>query len=318
MIPSPLIPALASAADSALNNVLRTGALSWGQRQPTGEVGFVAAAVLGGVPDIAAAWQPILQKAGFGVTLSGVFCHQSPQATFTDSAGNLVSCELADLLIVVDDFTGGRQGQRWAVLVQATMAATGGGQSLTSSGDLRQLDLLSRWPPFTLPAGFAAAPRDFASCAYAGATLDCGRYGLIDAQPRPLWHQQAPAATMPPGGPELGTFIARMLETGQVGYGREATGHGDDWSQTVHELMTVTYANMFNYAQGFPGPRPRGHSALVAFADASTPAIRLRWHSGELTPSGGRPEQPRDEAPGEGISLLRIAVHKGHEEHRLG
>ena len=47
MIPSHLIAHLASAADAAIDNVLRVGAR--GQAMPSGEVGFVAAVVLGGV-----------------------------------------------------------------------------------------------------------------------------------------------------------------------------------------------------------------------------------------------------------------------------
>lgn len=315
MIPSHLIPALASAADAALGASLRNGAP--GQATPTGEVGFVAAVVVGGVYNLAAAWRPILRPAGFSLQVSGVFCHQSPQVTFTNSHGQVGSCELADLLVVVDDITGYGAGRRWAVLIQAKMAASGGGQTLSGARDLRQLDLFSYWPTFTLPPTFSAGVRDFATCNHAGSPFDAGRYGLIARQPSPLWHQQGPAAAMPPGGDELGTFLARMVETGQVGFGREATGLADDWSRTVDELMTRTYASAFNYAAGFPGSQNRGHSAMafatpVALAPFGWPGWLFERVHGP-PPSGGRPDERLEEEPATGISVLQIGIGRTDE-----
>jgi hypothetical protein len=155
MLPSSLIPSLESAADAAINGVLRTGAVAAKQKVPTGEVGFVAAFVLGAVPDIARAWRPIIKPHGYSIQMTGVFCHQTPMASFTDTSGVARTCELADLLVVVDDMTSGAATIRWAVLVQAKMAKKRGGQTLTQQGDLIQLDLLANWPNFTLPSGFA-------------------------------------------------------------------------------------------------------------------------------------------------------------------
>jgi hypothetical protein len=317
MIPSSLIPRLASAADTALRPVLKTGAVAHGQTTPTGEVGFVAAAVLGGVPAIAGAWRPILGPAGYKLRVNGVFCHQTPQATFSDTSGVSRTCELADLLVVIDDLTGGSQNRRWATLIQAKMAASSGGKTITQAMDLRQLDLYTRWPSFTLPAGYHPAPRDFSTCSYAGLAFDCGRYGLIDGQPNPLWHQQSPALAMPAGGLELGAFLAHMVEAGQTGFGREATGTSDDWSRTVEELMTVAYANVFNYAAGFSGPRSRGHTAIafsVSDLEQSPEHVFQIIFGGEPPPSGGRPEQPDDFAPdGGAVSVLRIGIAREGE-----
>ena len=306
MIPNHLIASLATAADTAICNVLRVGAP--GQNSPTGEVGFVAAVVLGGVCDIANAWRPLLSPHGLSLKMSGVFCHQTPKATFTDNQGIVVSCELADLLVVVEEYRGGRLGRRWAALVQAKMAAPGGGQTLTQPGDLRQLDLMSRWPSFTLPKNFAPSARDFATCTKAGTTLDCGRYGIIDGQPNPDWYQQAPAATMPAGGDRLGSFLAHMVETGQVGYGREATGLGDDWSRTVDELMTQTYSQLFNYAAGFSGQKHRGRSAFAMAMSSPYYPIFPYFYADESPPSGGRLDEPGDDERPTGISVLRIAI----------
>jgi len=147
----------------------------------------------------------------------------TPKVDFIDAAGSSQRCELADLLVVVDDLTGATPGPRWAVLVQAKMAAADGGQILTRPGDLVQLELLSTWRKFTLPPTFSLSSRDFSTCGHAGSALDCGWYGLIDPQPAPAWRQQPPAASMPAGGMELGSFLAHMVESGQTGYGPEAT-----------------------------------------------------------------------------------------------
>jgi hypothetical protein len=306
MIPSTLTPSLEKAANAEINKILRTGATSVRQKKPTGEVGFVAAFVLGAVPGIASAWRPLLKPHGLSLKMSGVFCHQTPRASFTDSSGAARTCELADLLLVVDDLTTGTTTTRWAVLIQAKMAAASGGCSLTTGGDLTQLDLLSKWPGFTLPTTFAAGKRDFWTCTHAGSTIECGRYGLIDGQPNPTWHQQAPAAVMPAGGDELGTFIARMVEC-RSGYGREATGLSDDWSRTVDELMRVTAGLAFTYSAGLKGSHPRGNSSLALVASAGDPLYSMLWASAP-PPSGGRPETPLDEPPSEGINLVHIGI----------
>ncbi len=306
MLPSSLTPSLESAADAAINNVLRTGAVAVNQKVPTGEVGFVAAFVLGAVPDIARAWRSILNPHGYSIRMTGVFCHQTPRASFTDTSGAPRTCELADLLVVADDLTSGSATTRWAVLVQAKMANANGGQTLSQQGDLTQLDLLSNWPAFSLPSGFAPGPRDFATCRHAGSAIECGRYGLIDGQPNPLWHQQAPAQSMPAGGDQLGTFIARMLE-GRSGYGREATGTADDWSRTVDELLKVTAGLAFTYAAGLKGSHPRGNSAVALVSAPDSPTFGpAQWRSGP-PPTGDGSERPVD-GPSEGINLVHIGL----------
>ena len=312
MIPPNLIPQLGAAANPAVKSSLKIGAARFRQNTPTGEVGFVAAFVLGAVPDIAAAWRPILRPHGYSVKMTSVFCHQTPRASFTDSAGAQRSCELADLLIVVDDYTKTKPGQRWAALIQAKMAKSGGGQTLSGQGDRTQFDLMSNWPSFTLPSAFAPGRRDFKICPHPGSALDCGRYGLIEPQPNPRWQQYAPALSMPPGGQELGTFIAHMVEQGQTGYGREATGSRDDWSRTVDELLTITAAQTFTYKTGFRTPQSRGHSAIARmFAMPVQPPPQPRAPSGGSAgmapPSGGKTDVRFDGEP-EGVSVLRIEI----------
>jgi hypothetical protein len=307
VVPSALITALAAAADTEVDRALRHGAGAFKQKQPTGEVGFVAAFVLGAVPEIAQVWRPILRPAGLSVKMTGVFVHQSPYVDFDDYAGVPRTCELADLLVVADDLTASGSGRRMATLVQAKIADPGGGVALSDQGDLNQLDLLSRWPPFKLPKRFPPGDRDFSTCTHPGSKQDCGRYGLIDKQPNPDWFQQAPANPLPAGGARLGTFIAHMLEDGQVGYGREATGLSDDWSRTVDELMRTTGGTAFSYVAGFQKQRPlRGHFAMAFVIDTALQRGHGIWFDAQ-PPSGGRPEQ-LDGRDAEGINLVHIAV----------
>jgi hypothetical protein len=319
MIPAHLTSSLSAAADTEIDHALQYGAP--GQHPPTGEVGFVAAFVLGAVPGIAQAWRAILRPHGLSVRMTGVFCHQTPRASFTDASGNVRSCELSDLLVVVEDFTTGSSGRRWATLIQAKMANTGGGTTLSAPGDMIQLDLMTRWPNFTLPSAYAPGARNFSTCRYPGTTIECGRYGLIEPSPNVDWHQQAPATSMPPGGDTLGGFLAHMVETGQRGYGREATGTGDDWSRTVDELMRVTSAQAFTHAASFSGQRQRGVSAIASASDPNPPfwPYPEYWYGlvGDLSlPSGGRPDWPEvgeGEPEGEGISQVRIGITKIEE-----
>lgn len=311
MIPDFLVSQLAVAADTALLPVLKYGATYYGQTRPTGEVGFVAAMILAGVPALARAWVPILRPAGYQLRINGVFCHQTPQATFTDLAGVKKPCELADLLVVVDDLTAGR---RWAALIQAKVADTGGGTTISGKKNLRQLDLYKRWPPFTLPADYDPRLRDFSTCTHGGALLDCGWYGLIEKKLNPDWHQQAPAQIIPPGGYQLGSFLAHMVRSGQSGFGREATGTMDDWSRTVQDLMQVTYTKIFNYAAGFgpKNPQQRQHMAVVYMSKDGYfyPDDALAGLFGRSPPpSGGRPDYPEGTPPESlGISILRIGI----------
>lgn len=284
MVPSSLIAQLAQAADTEIDRLLTNGPP--GMPIPRGEVDFVATVTLGAPAALAAVWRPILNPAGYSVTITGVMCHQTPMVDFHDAGGTLQRCELADLLLVADDGTGTAPPRRVAALVQAKMSK-GATTALTAPGDLVQLDLMTRWPPFTLPPAFPTGARDFHTCSHPGTALDCGRYGLIDRQPNPDWLQYPPAQRMGPGGDRLGTFLAQMLEQGQTAWGREATGTADDWSRTVDDLMQVTAGVSFTFKSGYSGqrgniatamaigPPPTGPGAAAGFRDLGISILHI-------------------------------------------
>jgi hypothetical protein len=123
-----------------------------------------------------------------------VFCHQSPQVSFVDSTGAPQQCELADLLLVVDEVAGGAIRDRRAVFVQAKMFSWGGTISVPAAVK-DQLELYESWPSFQFVYGpYKAVPRNFAAAGQPGRSADSGRYGGINLPPTaPLWEHIVPS-----------------------------------------------------------------------------------------------------------------------------
>ncbi|MEI8395040.1 MAG: hypothetical protein WCF85_09920 [Rhodospirillaceae bacterium] len=319
MIPPGLIPSLAGAANAEIDRAMASPNPIWIGKYPNDEVSFVAAFVLFGVAGVAGSWNKILNPLGLQVVSSGVVCHgRYTEAVFTDALGRKMRCELADLLVVIDD-NASTPNKRMAVLVQAKMADSGGGKHIKDVGDLKQHELLSKWPPFTLPKkNFDSRTRDFCTCAFPGKPLDCGWYGLIKDQPSPEWHQQAPAISMPAGGDKLGTFLANMAAS-QPDYGREAavSGRGDDWSFTVDELLRVTGSKgiLFSHKPGLVGRHPRyisafgvhGRSIAMIWSDH---AILVPHHFYGMPPFGGAPDDSDGEPPEGGMSIAYFSISR--------
>ena len=309
MVPSNLTPKLEKAADCAINQSLMMAPSS------AGEVDFVKAVVVDGVLLIGEAWAHILGPAGYSVRLTGVFCHLTPKVKFKNSSNKPKCCELADLLVVVDDVAPDGRVKRMAVLIQAKIAKKGGGKKLTTPGDLTQLDLYSNWHPFELPSAFPPpTPRNFANCRHAGTPTDCGQYGLIAKQPDRIWHQQPPIKNLLAGDTELGTFLARMVEN-RPNYGREATGRNDDWSQTVDDLMKVTGQKIFRYHNGAQQQVPRSQSVIAFFASDRFGSRGILSYGQQGIPPSGE-IGPIDDDPDNGINYLHIRISKSEEEGR--
>ena len=182
---------LAKAAAPAITNALTSGGP--GVKAPTSEPTAVAAITWVATSAIAAAWSPILRPHGLVAVLHGVFCHGSPQVSFTDGSGTARTCELADLLIVADDCTSGSISDRRALLVQAKLFTTV--RTISTSGTAaHQLDLYTRWPSFSFTSSaYTATARDFAASGCPGMTSESGRYGGIDLPSRPaVWEHLVP------------------------------------------------------------------------------------------------------------------------------
>jgi hypothetical protein len=311
MLSSLNVAALAKAADPAIAGALTHGGL--GVKAPTSEPTAVAAVTWVATSAIAAAWSPLLRPHGLVATLHGVFCHGSQKVSFNDVSGAKRTCELADLLIVVDDCTGGSVSDRRAVLVQAKLFSKA--RTISTSGTAaHQLDLYTRWPSFNFTsAAYVATARDFGASGCPGSKAEAGRYGGIDLTPLPaVWENIVPTVAGMAAG--TGTFLAEFLSKMVVGaptFGRATTPKGsDDWSSTVDELLLITAGQTVRLAASLgTGPgRGRGTSAtasLVADQPAAT-LVEVFRGLGAPPPTVSPPER----GPDGGISVIRIAVER--------
>lgn len=298
---------LASAATSEINSALSSAGTSTSGTpvaKPTSEPTAVASVLLVGVPQIAAAWKPLLAKHSLSVTMHGVFCHGSPQVHFTDSTGSTKRCELSDLLVVVDDSTSGSSPDRRATLVQAKLAGPASHITIGSGTDADQLDLLRNWHQFQfVSAAYNTAKRDFTVTSQPGHWQDSGQYGGIELSP-PSW-RQAPPGPSPMGlGASLGDVLAAMIFglDGRETYIVAAPGPGsaplgaDDWSATIAELLATTFNQSFALVASVGSTRPdRGVTALAMYG----------------SPAGGAASTF---GPDGGISTLYVHIGRAREE----
>ncbi len=311
MLPRNVASLLGPPADQAIATALTNGA-SIQTGPPGNEVAFVAALVLAGVPDIAAAWQPIMKSRGFRLSITGVFCHAAPQVTF-GATSPPSRCELAELLLVIDDVTGGSVQDRRAVLVQAKMLTRSAAPVTLSGGSLVQLNLYSAWPPFAFTSkAYPSRQRDFNRSNMPGTAVDCGSYGLIDGQALPRgWQQAVPAPTMS-GQISLGMFMAEMVDATCIGSGRQARPAGnDEWSSTVDDLLNVTARKKLKHSSIAPQPTgagpDRGVSAFALLSSTHPPASEGYFAEGS-PPDGGGGEDGREGRDDDGISTIRMRL----------
>ena len=97
----------------------------------------------------AADWQNALNSWRPKVSYGAVFTHQKPLVTFTSSTSKTLTCELADLLIVITNHS---SATRRAILFQAKMA-----RGSWPPANKSQWELLTTWPKFQyIPHGTSA------------------------------------------------------------------------------------------------------------------------------------------------------------------
>jgi hypothetical protein len=301
--------AMAEMADGAIASCLIHAANS---RSKLGEVAAVEAVVTQGMRDVAQCWR------GFGslplrnLCLQTVFCHSAPKVTFTrPGSGGSGCCELADLLLVVDDLSAPSPVERRrAVLIQAKLQHPPGHLHLNNNNERVQFELLSEWPSFTFNAGFYRPhARDVS---YGPDSPECGgEYGGIDQSPPGPWTQYritTPCfAPSPPvhGAVALGRLVAYML-AGYPGYGRSTIPDGPDpWSETVQELLDVTFGLPIRLTQ--PKSR-RGNAHTLNFSRHLGADAEWRPKAALGPPSS--PTDDGDEWPDGAISVVRFVINE--------
>ncbi|WP_397422527.1 hypothetical protein [Phenylobacterium sp.] len=278
------------------------------------------------MPQIAQAWSAIVSGQGYSLTVQAVFVHGRPQVTFTAS-GNVsglpasCQCELADLLLVIDDQTAPLPGLRRAALVQAKMIKASGSARLRAN-DLVQLDLLQNWPTFKMMgAGYnLMRNRDFTAGVSSTTADRSGSYGAIDARSSPPdWLQSLPSSVAgpPPGyivynaGQDLGDYFAMMAD-GVRPTGRRATpGGADDWSYTIDELLNVTGGRALNLAS-VTRPAQRGvlFPVKLNVPEGAGSTLGLGWELGNH--GAGVVGRPTFEGPGErqGLRFVHVILRR--------
>lgn len=277
-----------------------------GVNVPRTEPGLVAAVTTFAIPRIARDWRQILRPLRTRIEISAVFTHQAPKVRFASARKSKATCELADLLIVVDNL---RTGRRQAALIQAKMAAHRATVQISRPQDRLQLELFQKWPRFDFEEPiYKLAGVDFHS---GGPAKDCGRYGVIDRHliDPPIWSQMPPSTV--PGktlaAPVLADFIVDLVR-GRVG--RDATPTlASDWSKTVEALMTVTFGRTFHQRQSLgPLAFPRGNTSQAFLLQGSLIQVSIST-DGEL-PIDALPEPIFvDEKPlNRALSVIRIGL----------
>jgi hypothetical protein len=250
--------ALATAADRSISDALDGSVAGWKPTAPADEAEAVAAVVSLGLPAAAAGWRATLRPLGYHAQITGVFCPTTPKVRFDDIHGQpQPACELADLLIIVEDGATQAPPDRRALLVSAKR--TRQPTRALSGPDLVQLDLYQRSPDFSFHNGpYPRNSRDIRQPP--GDPADSFAYGLVDLLPGTVgWEQLPPADPLLTGsGRSLGTTLAEMA-TGQAGRPAIPIGR-DDWSSTVDELLRTTLSTV---AGRHPGAPPHGFTPLA-------------------------------------------------------
>jgi hypothetical protein len=281
-------------------------------------------------------WEPVFQRRGASLRISGVFCHKTPLATFDDGNGDKQTCELGDLL-VVHDHLGGAPYRR-ATLMQAKRTLHGSAKA----PDAVQNDLYRRRPLFELSrrgykrTRFKKGNRDIADAAdfvrFALVADDATSCFWIDDDYWPFVHP-AIRAWRPPwvvghpaqdpvtsiGAETFGSFLTGMLYETHPARGQAVAplpnlataslGRGQDLDITVQELLDLTGKRVAKSQETWSG-LPRG---IVAFTHGSIPVQNPGNPLAFLSRAPGAGEEPpaplgeaEEEDDGEGIPILLI------------
>ena len=221
--------------------------------KPTTEPEFVAAFVLGAAPQIAKDWTQILSSLGVRLSLSAVYCHQSPMVTF-DPVGSAwplpvtpkpAKCELADLLIVHDEHQRGSLVRRQAVLIQTKKTSS----VVVTNPDPTQYHLYRDVPTFEIvPKNFERGARRFGAYPPNFKAWRGLQYGLIStANPSAAtWHMSwpKPKMTCDPHR-QLHHFLTQMLVPAWAVGRRADPNLNSHWSATIEELLDITAMRLF-------------------------------------------------------------------------
>lgn len=304
------------------------------------EPDFVAGLVLESTPLIHDTLKAILAPHGIAVSMASVFCHQTPQVTYSLATK---SCELGDLLFIHIHTELGGNVRRNALLYQAKKSSKQ--PYKVPKSEEHQLVLYTDWPQFSYksPGALAGTKRDVNPKApHTGA-----QYMLIDD--RPASDPQSGLLCFP-GTYPIGSCMADKnlydhnhlaqeifdllhMQSGKAFDGLTPAPSTDGWSQTVWDLINVGLKKAFNRKNSGRTSSPRtgggplyledGSCFSATTAHAATSTVSGVLGHGEAKKFFAPPseEPPRDNFPMDdnlepdaGVSIILIETNEARRE----
>lgn len=263
--------------DATIHGILdtwqRCGNLGTKPQEPD----FVAGLVLESTPLILNALTSVLSSSRISVSMSAVFCHQSPKVTFN---GPQTTCELGDILIAYVHTPKVGQVRRNAILFQAKATATQPYQ--IKSTDTDQLRLYTDWPDFVYNKSppFLSGHKRFVTpkTPHSG-----GQYLLIvNSHPtNPSSGLQGHQGTYPVGccipdntlyhHADLASELFNLLifRTGRPFEDKNTAATKKDWSLIVWDILETGINKAFNRKNSERRNSPRGIANTIQMLDGS-------------------------------------------------
>jgi len=251
------------------------------------EPDFIAGLVVDSTPLIHSALNSVLSPHQVSVSMSAVFCHQTPQVTFGSCP--VASCELGDILFAYVHTPRVGPILRNAILFQAKASSSQPYQIHTGESD--QLRLYLNWPDFTYTrATFLTGQKRFVTpkSPHSGA-----QYLLIDDRSphEPMSGLLGFSGTYPVGccmpdkflhdhdhlASEL--FNLFIFRTGRPFEDKNTAAKAQDWSQVIWDLLESGIKKSFNRKNSGRRSVPRSAGDTLEMLDGMTCARASSWLS---------------------------------------
>lgn len=305
------------------------------------EPDFVAGIVIESTPLIHYALNSMLDSHQISISMSAVFCHQSPQVTFDSQKS--ASCELGDILFAYIHTPRIGPAQRNAILFQAKASAQQPYRIHSKETD--QLRLYKDWPDFTYTrsSSLTGERRSVTpKTPHSGA-----QYLLIDDRPprEPMSGLLAFPGTYPVGccmpdeslsdHTDLASELFNLF-TFRSGRPFDDMGTAEregNWSQVVWDLLKNGINKAFNRKNSGRRQVPRGTSDTlqmldgVSFTEASSMLscstatdilgrkdARTLYAQGNDIPPNNRDREGNIDEPERGVSVVIIEISERESE----
>lgn len=326
---------------AAITGILSTWWRCGNLRTTPQEPDFVAGIVLEGTPLIQATLNSVLSPRRVSVSMSAVFCHQTPQVTFGPHPS--ASCELGDLLFAYVHTPRVGPARRNAILFQAKASAQQPYRIRTGESD--QLRLYMDWPDFvyTRSSFLTGQKRSVTPKApHSGA-----QYLLIDDRPP---HEPMSGLLGFPGTYPVGCcmpdeylrdhsnlacelFNLLIFRTGRPFEDKNAAAKKQNWSQVVWDVLETGVKKSFNRKNSGRRGAPRSAGDTVQILDGVSFAKTSSWlacstvaqivgpngaqsfyaQHNDIPPANGDHEGGSDEPDG-GVSVVLIETSERESE----